>query len=125
VIRLRVLFVVAFLVAAAPYAARLPGERSGAATVVNIVRFHGRGDRQLPTIRVRRGGTVLYWTNRGAVFTLFNQHGIVLDSVASHGSHFLSGGRQRLYVISEGRAWTLTIPKAVRLRTAAATVGAP
>ena len=97
-----------------PAAASAPS-RAG----VSVVRFHGRGDRQLPTVRVQPGGTIVRWTNRGAVFTLFNQHGIVLDSVASHGSHFVSGGRQRLYVIEEGRGWTLTIPKAVRVRTLA------
>jgi hypothetical protein len=119
--RLRPFGVVAVLVAFALDAGRVAAEQSGAAPVVNVVRFQGRGDRQLPTIRVQRGGTILHWKNRGAVFTLFNEHGIVLDSVAARGSHFLSGGRQRLYVIEEGRGWTLTIPKAVRVRTPAAT----
>jgi hypothetical protein len=123
--RLRPFGIVAVLLALALYVGRVAAEQGGAAPAVNVVRFQGRGDRRLPPITVQRGGTIVHWTNRGAVFTLFNQRGIVLDSVAARGSHFLSGGRQRLYVIEEGRGWTLTIPKAVRVRTAAATTVAP
>ena len=90
------------------------GRRSGTSPR-NVVFFRGTGDRILPPIRVRRGGTVLRWRNRGEVFSLFSARGTVVDSVARSGETFLPGGRHLIEVVASG-AWSMQIPNARRLR---------
>ena len=90
------------------------GRRSGASPR-NVVFFRGTGDRILPPIRVRRGGTVLRWRNGGEVFSLFSARGIIVDSVAQSGSTFLPRGRHLIEVVASG-TWSVQIPNARRLR---------
>jgi hypothetical protein len=78
--------------------------------------FRGNGDRRLPPIRVRRGGTTLRWTNDGPVFSLIGQRGIVIDSVTRSGATYLGPGRWALEVIAAG-TWTVVIPRARRARS--------
>jgi hypothetical protein len=75
--------------------------------------FRGNGDRRLPPIRVRRGGTTLRWTNDGPVFSLIGQRGIVIDSVAGSGATYLGPGRWVLEVVAAG-TWAIAIPRARR-----------
>jgi hypothetical protein len=77
--------------------------------------FGGNGDRTLPPIRVRRGGTTLRWSNDGPVFSLIGPKGIIIDSVARSGSTYLGPGRWTLEVIAAG-SWRIAIPRAARTR---------
>ncbi|MBD0291224.1 MAG: hypothetical protein ICV74_08215 [Thermoleophilia bacterium] len=77
----------------------------------NGVLFRGNGDRTLPPLRVRGEGTTLQWVNDGAVFSLFSEDGVVVDSVARRGSTFLRAGRHRLSVVAAGK-WTIAIRRA-------------
>ena len=81
----------------------------------DALRFRGNGDRRLPPFRVKRGGTVLSWTNNDEVFSLFSPEGTVVDSVARQGEAFLQGGVHTLDVVASGR-WAIAIPGARRLR---------
>ncbi len=74
------------------------------------VLFRGNGDRTLPPLRVRGRGTTLRWVNDGAVFSLFSEDGVVVDSVARRGATFLPAGRHRLSVVAAGD-WTIAIPR--------------
>ena len=78
--------------------------------------FRGNGDRRLPPIHVRRGGTTLRWSNDGPVFSLIGQRGIVIDSVARSGATYLGPGRWALEVVAAG-TWTVAIPRARRARS--------
>jgi hypothetical protein len=78
-----------------------------------VLRFGGNGDRRLPPIRVRRGGTTLRWRNTGAVFSLLGQRGIIVDSVARSGATYLGPGVYELEIIAAG-TWRVTIPRAGR-----------
>jgi hypothetical protein len=78
-----------------------------------LLRFHGNGDRRLPPIRVRRGGTTLRWRNNGPVFSLIGQRGIIIDSVARSGATYLAPGRYALEIVAAG-TWTIRIPRARR-----------
>ncbi len=79
------------------------------------LRFQGDGDRTLPPIKVRRGGSRLRWTNDGEVFSVFGERDTIVDSVAERGEAFLSAGVHRLEVIASGR-WVIVLPRARRLR---------
>jgi hypothetical protein len=81
--------------------------QTGAITPEEIS-FGGNGDRTLPPIRVPRGGTTLRWTNDGAVFSLFSEKGVLIDSVAPQGTRFLPPGRYVLEIIASG-SWTMRI----------------
>jgi hypothetical protein len=78
-----------------------------------VLSFQGNGDRRLPPIRVRRGGTTLRWRNNGPVFSLLGQRGIIIDSVGRAGWTYLAPGRYALEIIAAG-TWTITIPRARR-----------
>jgi hypothetical protein len=78
-----------------------------------VLSFGGNGDRRLPPIRVRRGGTTLRWRNTGAVFSLLGQRGIIVDSVARSGATYLGPGVYELEIIAAG-TWRVTIPRAGR-----------
>jgi hypothetical protein len=73
--------------------------------------FRGNGDRRLPPIRVRRGGTTLRWANDGPVFSLLGEQGIIIDSVDRRGATYLAPGRYALEIIAAG-TWTVVIPRA-------------
>lgn len=96
---------------AGPTAAK--GSRANRSTA-KAVNFRGNGDRRLPPLRVRRGGTVLRWTNSGEVFSLFSAEGTLVDSVAHRGGTYLEGGVHRIDVVASG-SWVIRIPRA-RLR---------
>jgi hypothetical protein len=88
-------------------------QRRSARPEPGALRFVGNGDRTLPPIRVRRGGTTLRWSNNGPVFSLLGERGIIVDSVARSGSTYLAPGRHALEIIAAG-SWTVTIPRARR-----------
>jgi len=77
--------------------------------------FRGDGDRRLPPLRVRRGGTTLRWTNSGEVFSLFSEEGTLVDSVAGEGATYLQAGVHRIDVVASG-SWLIRIPRARRSR---------
>jgi hypothetical protein len=91
-----------------------PRRRANARPQPGLLRFRGNGDRRLPPIRVRRGGTTLRWRNTGPVFSLLGQRGIIIDSVARGGSTYLEPGRYALEIVAAG-TWTITIPRARRV----------
>jgi hypothetical protein len=76
-----------------------------------VVRFQGTGDRILAPVRVGRGGATLVWQNDDAVFSLFADYGMVVDSVERRGEASLRAGRRLLEVIASG-AWRLEIRNA-------------
>ena len=83
------------------------------ATSPEQISFSGNGDRTLSPIRVPRGGTTLRWTNDGAVFSLFSEKGVLIDSVAPRGRTFLRPGRYVLEIIASGN-WTMMIENVKR-----------
>jgi hypothetical protein len=78
-----------------------------------VVRFRGNGDRALPPVRVGRGGATLAWRNDDAVFTVFSDVGVVVDSVEPRGEAFLPAGRRVLEVVASG-GWRIEIGNARR-----------
>ena len=98
--------------AAAPPASK-PSPGDGAAATGVVLR--GNGDRRLPPLRVRRGGTTLRWTNSGEVFSLFSEEGTLVDSVARRGATYLQAGVHRIDVVASG-SWVIRIPRAGRTR---------
>jgi hypothetical protein len=81
----------------------------------SVVRFRGNGDRILPPVRVGRGGATLVWRNDDAVFTIFADFGIAVDSVDPGGEAFLPAGRRLLEVVASG-GWRIQIQNARRER---------
>jgi len=81
--------------------------------------FRGNGDRTLPPLRVRRGGSTLRWRTSGSVFALFGPSGTLVDSVDSTGSRphsgstYLRAGSYILQVVANGR-WSLSAANSVR-----------
>ena len=82
--------------------------RTGAA---GALRFSGNGDATLPPFSVPEGGAVVRWTNRDAVFSLFDGRGTVVDSVEPRGEAYLGAGVHTIDVIASG-GWQLEIPGA-------------
>jgi hypothetical protein len=78
-----------------------------------VVRFSGNGDRTLAPIRVGRGGATLIWENDDAVFSVFSDVGLVVDSVEPRGEAFVPAGRRLLDVVASG-AWRIEIRNARR-----------
>jgi hypothetical protein len=79
-----------------------------------VVRFSGNGDRVLPPVRVGQGGAKVVWRNDDAVFTLFSDLGLVVDSVEPGGEAGLPAGRRLLEVVASG-GWRLEIQNAERM----------
>lgn len=79
------------------------------------LRFRGNGDRRLPAFAVARGGSTLFWTNRGEVFSLFGEARTLVDSVDDRGQTFLPRGVYRIDVVASGD-WVIRIPRARRVR---------
>jgi hypothetical protein len=77
--------------------------------------FSGNGDTSLPPFRVKQGGSLLHWTNRGEVFSLFGTKGTIVDSTGARGETFLAGGVHRIDVIASGD-WTVAVPGARRVK---------
>ena len=99
---------------ARPAAPPSTGSTNGGAPATSLA-FRGNGDRRLPPLRVRRGGTTLSWTNSGEVFSLFSEEGTLVDSVAGEGETYLQAGVHRLDVVASG-SWLIRIPRARRSR---------
>ncbi len=80
-----------------------------------VARFRGKGDRILGVVHVGRGGGTITWQNDDAVFSLFSDYGVVVDSVERRGEASLQAGRRVLEVIASG-GWSIEISNARRAR---------
>jgi hypothetical protein len=78
-----------------------------------VVRFSGNGDRTLPPVQVGQGGAALIWENDDAVFSVFSDVGLVVDSVEPRGEAFVPAGRRVLDVVASG-GWRIEIRNARR-----------